>query len=435
MDHKTIVKNFLEKHNMYYDQIDAKEAVEAFRQEMDDGLAAKPGCSLKMIPTHVSLDHIIFEDKKVIVMDAGGTNLRVALVNFDSKGNAGIEYQKTYPMLGTNGEISKEEFFDQLTEYIRPVADQSQRIGFCFSFPTEILPNRDGKLIHFDKEVKVTGMEGEKIGENLLRVLNEKHLGPIESCVLINDTVATLLGGKAKGTSKEFDSYIGFILGTGTNTCYIEENANIRKNTRIAAVPGTQIVNIESGGYGKAPRSDLDDIFDAGTGSPHTQLFEKMISGAYQGGLLLTILKRAADEALFTPATERNIKNIKELTGEEIDKFCKNPYSSNVISESIADEEDRTRVYLITDAFYERVACLTAVDLAATILKSGKGKNPCRPVCISAEGTTFYKSVFFRPKLDRYVSELLNRRLGIYCDFIKTENANIIGTAVAGMLG
>ena len=32
----------------------------------------------------------------------------------------------------------------------------SDKVGFCFSFPTDILPNKDGKLIHFNKEITIS---------------------------------------------------------------------------------------------------------------------------------------------------------------------------------------------------------------------------------------------------------------------------------------
>jgi len=58
---------------------------------------------------------------------------------------------------------------------------------------------------------------------NRLGVRQDKHF------VLLNDTVATLLAGRAETSGRRFDSYIGFILGTGTNTSYVEHNRSIRK--------------------------------------------------------------------------------------------------------------------------------------------------------------------------------------------------------------
>ena len=53
-------------------------------------------------------------------------------------------------------------------------------------------------------------------------------------------------------------SYIGLILGTGCNACYIEKNENI-KNKFVEDLDKNeyQIINIESGSFSKAPRVKL----------------------------------------------------------------------------------------------------------------------------------------------------------------------------------
>ena len=75
-----------------------------------------------------------------------------------------------------------------------------------------------------------------------------------KSIVLVNDAVTTLIGGKAACPDRQFDSYIGFIWGTGTNTCYMEQTRRITKLGSAADIDGTMLINVESGGYAKAPR-------------------------------------------------------------------------------------------------------------------------------------------------------------------------------------
>ena len=111
--------------------IDLKAETQTFVQEMNQGLTEKPG-SLKMLCTYIQPEGKIPLNEPVIVIDAGGTNFRVALVTFDLKQNPVIEEFKTYPMPGTKGEISLEEFFAKLVEYLQPVIHRSNRIGFCF---------------------------------------------------------------------------------------------------------------------------------------------------------------------------------------------------------------------------------------------------------------------------------------------------------------
>lgn len=433
MNPTEIVRDFLKRHKMYFEDIDFDMECGKFVDEMKTGLESECG-SLKMIPTYISLDKEFECNKNVIVMDAGGTNLRVALVHFDENINPVIDYFDKHPMPGMTGRISKNQFYEKIVEYLEPIAGKSDRIGFCFSFPTEILPNRDGRIIRFNKEVNVDGMEGELIGSGVVNAL-KAHGTNIKSIVMLNDTVATLLGAKAAANARAFDSYIGYILGTGTNTCYIEKNNNITKNSQIAASCGTQIINIESGGYDKASRSDIDDLFDSETAAPGSQLFEKMVSGAYQGGLLLKILKQMCREEIFSEKTGKNIKALDELAAKSIDDFCFYPYGGNPLADITADDEDRLLVSSAIEAFMERIAKLSAVNLCAVMLKSGAGKNPCKPVCISAEGTTFYKSKLFKGKLDYYMRVNAKDKYGLNYEFVKVNDSTIIGAAVTGLLG
>ena len=83
---------------------------------------------------------------------------------YSTKKKAVVEDFNRYPMPGTQGEISKEEFFDKIAEHLRPVINRSGKIGFCFSFPAEILPNRDGKVVRFEQEeVKVRDIRGQEL--------------------------------------------------------------------------------------------------------------------------------------------------------------------------------------------------------------------------------------------------------------------------------
>jgi hexokinase len=438
---KENVTAFLKKYGMHYDSVKIDESIDIFIEDMEKGLNGEEDTSLKMLCTYISSEGDIPVEEPVIVMDAGGTNFRVAVVTFHADRKPDVEDFNVYDMPGVKKEIGKGEFFDTIVQYLKPVIHKSNKIGFCFSYPTEILPNKDGRLIGFNKEVKVRDMVGEEIGSNLLRALVYNGYEEDKKIIIINDTVATLLGGKAECPDREFESYIGFILGTGTNTCYIEENNNIKKAASLSGKPGATIINIESGGYGKAPRGNIDAIFDSLTINPGNQKFEKMISGAYQGGLILEIIRKAIEEGLFSKNFADRMKEVNSLASKDISDFCYYPFSANNVLGQCLNTTDRgccyndhLTLYYIVDAVIERAAKLVTVNLASVIIKTGKGKNPCLPVCITAEGSTFYKSKLFRGKLDYYVKEYLNDKMGIYCEFVKSENATLIGTAIAGLL-
>ena len=431
---KEKVEKFLRKYEMDYGSVDMDTNCQTFVEEMQKGLNAEES-SLLMIPTYISMDSEIPLNEPVIVIDAGGTNFRVAVVYFDNDKKPVIEDFKVYSMPGTKGELSKDEFFDTMAGYIQPVLNRSSKIGFCFSYPVVILPNKDGRLTKFSKEVKAREVEGEMIGENLLKAIEKMGYKNIKSLVLLNDTVSTLLGGKASYPDRVFDSYIGFILGTGTNTCYIEKAAGIGKLPDLKSSEGTMLINVESGNYNKIPRGKIDLEFDSSTVNPGTYAFEKAISGAYQGGIVLSVVRKAAGEGLFSDQFVEKISGDVLLSSKEIDDFLYYPYGNNILAACCSSDDDRKSLYMLIDAIIERAARFVAINLTAVILKSGKGTNPCVPVCVTADGSPFYKSKMFRTKLEHYIKTFANDKMNVYCEFVKAENGTLIGTAIAGLIG
>jgi len=222
------VKKFMQINFMDYESIDIQRECETFLQDMRNGLDGGKDC-LDMLPTYIPMTNNIRSNEKVIVIDAGGTNFRVAVVYFDDEKKPVIEDFKNHLMPGTGDEVDRDEFFRIIADYLKPVIHKSNGIGFCFSYPTEVLPDGDGKLIRFSKEIRVRDMKGKPVGAGILEAL--KNIGYTEPkrIIVLNDTVATLLGGKAAYSNMPYDSFIGYILGTGTNTCYIENGSNIGK--------------------------------------------------------------------------------------------------------------------------------------------------------------------------------------------------------------
>lgn len=430
---KQRVDEFLKKYKMHYSLIDLDQCCNEFIAEMDKGLKGEDS-SLMMLPTYISTEGEIPTNEPIIVMDAGGTNFRVALVHFDDNKQPVIENFKVYPMPGTKGIISKQKFFDTIAEYLEPVIDTSNKIGFCFSFPAEIQPNKDGKVVGFSKEVEIEGIIGAEVCKGISEALFSKGHKETKKFVLLNDTVATMLGGIADSSKYTFDSYIGFILGTGTNTCYAEQNSNILKIDTSNQSSSSMIINMESGGYSKLPLGDIDKDFDNSTINPGKQMLEKKISGVYHSKLISFIIKQAICDKLFSDGFANKFEKLEAVTMPDINDFCYFPYGYNILANCCESDMDREALYYIIDASFERAAKVVTVNLASIMIKTGKGKNPNKPVCVVAEGTTFYKSKLFKTKLEYYIKDFITNKKGIYCELIKAENATLTGTAIAGLL-
>jgi len=424
-------QRFLMEQGLSDENIRYEKTLEDFLDEMKTGLAGKSS-SLKMIPTYLTAGQDVPVGKKITVLDAGGTNFRVATVYFDAEGQAVVERFEKHTMPGIERELSKEDFFAEIAAYVEPFLDEAGAISFCFSYPTEIQPNRDGRLIAFTKEIKAPEVEGELIGKSLLAALPEKYQD--KEILILNDTVATLLAGQAQTVGQAYSSYAGFILGTGTNTAYIE------KTSEIGGLSGgagdTMIINTESGGYRGKNQGPVDKAFTAKTDHPELFHNEKMISGAYLGGLCLTALKTAAKQDLFSKDFGKRVREMGELETRDVSDFLSismgddNPLSS-VIRD--AREDDIITAYHILNGIVQRAAKLTAVNLSAAVLKCGQGRNPLSPVLITVDGTTFFKLKDFQCRVDDYMRRHLTQRRGLYYRIVQAKDATMLGTAIAGL--
>jgi hexokinase len=422
------VNRFLKEHRLRACDIDMDNLVAIFHSEMLKGLSGEKS-TLRMIPTYIEAENEFLKNTSVVAIDAGGTNFRSSLVSFNSEGKLEMGSIKNFRMPGLEKEVSKKEFFETMAGFIRPIAVKAGRIGFCFSYPTEIFPDKDGRLLQFCKEVQAPEVVGQIIGKSLLEALNT----PEKKIVLLNDTVATLLAGKSASFARSYDSYIGFILGTGTNTCYIEANRNILKNPELDP-DKSMIINVESGNFGKAPRTDFDIAFDNTTMNPGNYTFEKMFSGGYFGGLCLFVLKAAAREGIFTNQISRCLDNIRELSAEEANSYVANiNLKENVLTKCFTDEEDKKKSLYIIDNMIDRSARLVAANLAAVVLKTGKGTKPDRPVLMTIEGTTFYKLHNLKERFETYFTEYLHGDRKRYAEFTEVEQSSLIGAALAGL--
>jgi hexokinase len=428
-------ETFLVKNRMHPDAIDLSKTVEHMLVEMARGLNGEAS-SLAMIPTYVEVDAQIPLDRKAVVLDAGGTNLRAALMSFSSEGKPIIENFSKHPMPGTGGrDVGKEEFFDTLAALVEPLIDQAEKIGFCFSYPTEIFPDNDGRLIHWSKEIKAPEVEGRMIGSDLRAALSKRGVAAPPEVIILNDTVATLLTGKVSQSDRIWGGYVGFILGTGTNTCYVESNSRIGKAAGLDSAHA-QIINCESGSYACTQRGKADERLGAATARPETYWLEKMLSGAYFGSLATHTVSLAAEYGLFKAGTAALLTGLGEISTKDADNYTHNPAGgANAlvdVMKKAGDASDAARLWYLMDALLERAAKLTAANLAASVLKGRTGSGPLEPVCLTIDGTTYYRYYRFQHRVESYLRPFLTQRDKFY-ETVQVDDAPLIGAAVAAL--
>lgn len=427
------VDSFLKACGMSHTIVDLQECCANFLSEMELGLVGQKS-SLAMLPTYLEASFDLPRKEKVIAMDAGGTNLRVATVYFNEVGQPVIEKFKKTMMPGIKGELGREAFFNDLTAPLKELWGDSHKLGVCFSYPIDMGPDKDGRVIRFSKEIKAPEVEGQLVGDNLKQALVRQGCSGACSTVILNDTAATLLAGAILRTRTAFSSYIGFILGTGTNLCYIEQNSQITK-VQVGGA-GFQLVNVESGNFNKLNRGEFDLVLDRATINPDTGVFEKMISGRYLGELGRITLQAAAEAGLFSLGASRKLLELVELSTSELSSFLEEPANAKSVLGVIftgSEEKDGIAAEYLLNNLVERAAKLSAASLAAAVLRSGAGSNPEQPICIMYEGTTFQRVKGLKSLTDHYLQQLLKENGGRYYQFAQVDNASLIGAAVAGL--
>ncbi len=427
-------RGFLRRNGMEAEDFDLETGLREYLEEMRRGLSGEPS-SLEMIPTYIELAPSFPVGEPVIAVDAGGTNLRIAVVRFDEALHPVIEDFRKLIMPGVEREVSKEEFFSAFAGHLEEHLRVSSRVGFCFSFSMEQLPSKDGRVNSLGKEVKAPEVLGQLMGENLAAALRARGHRRPPRIVIVNDTVTAMLAGMAGSAGRDYSGYLGFILGTGTNTCYLEANRLITKTPGLDP-RGQQVINMESGNYNRVPQGTVDREFNAGTRYPEQHLLEKMVSGAYLGPIALATIQRAAEEGLFSGPAAAGLRALPELGTESLHEYLGYPLTtSHPLGKAVArgGREDRVVLYHLLDRLVERSAKLAALTLSGAVLKSGAGEDPCAPACAVVEGSVYWGLKGMRRKVECYLKEFLEQRHERYLETIQVENASLVGAAIAGL--
>lgn len=432
------INTFFKKHN-FYPFIDIERTVNILLKDMENGLTSnfKNSSSMDMIPIWKTALDELPKDKNVIIIDAGGTNFRTALVSFDKNGIPSISSFFKYPMPALDREMTNEEFFDKIADYLEPLKDCSDVIAFCFSFAIKIFPDGSGESIKLSKEIKLPNIAGCKINEALLQALHRKSWTTINKIIMVNDTAAVLQSGIIPTNNSfyvEYDSFIGFVLGTGLNSSYIEYG-NIEKIADDNCNLNSQIIVCESGKCNKIPQSDFDKTLTSNSNLKNEYFLERMCSGRYLGELCSITLRFAAVDNIFSSQTNIKLRYIKNFTTEEISSFLKEQnFEQNIFSDFISKEStllDYVKIYSICQAMFERVARLASAVLISSALKTQKGKNKEKPICITCNGSVFSHGFLIKEKIMQYLHEFLTEKNSVYFVIKTSENSVTLGTALS----
>lgn len=403
---------FLDEHRISPASVDIEKVCSYKLSEMKSAVNGKK-TSIAMLDSYCKPVATVPVNKKVAVIDAGGTNLRTCTVYFNEQLEPVLDDYSNAAMPGIEEKIDAKEFFNTLADHVERLVNQVDTIGFCFSYAADITEDHDGIPILMSKEIKVPDLLGKHLGKELFNVLTSRGFNMEgKRIIVMNDTVTTLLAGLPYAEKTGCEGCVGFILGTGTNTAciglngiYNEESANL--DLRLG---------------------DIDRKFTDSTLDPDNHLLEKMVSGAYLGPLALEILKAAAGDRFFSPSCTDAVLKTESLTTEEMGNFILDKPSP--IDMFVDTEDDQRNLKDILTAFVERAGKLAAANLAASVLFTKYGEK--RPVLINADGSTFYKTPGLKEHIENHLRAFLAER-GRKVRFAKIERSPIIGAAIGAL--
>ncbi|MDR0909259.1 MAG: hexokinase [Spirochaetaceae bacterium] len=435
-----ILNEFARSYGFHYDLVHGEVLVQDILNEMDRGLKAEDS-TLAMIPAYIKPLSGLPAGKPVVALDAGGTNLRAAIVQFNAEGEALTQNETKVPMPGAKGKgiVEPDAFFNEIAGLIAPLLEAcpaAAGIGFTFSYPMEITKDSDGILLGLSKEINAPGLIGKAIGAGVIDALKARGIKAPPKITLLNDTAATLLSGVAEIPGK--GPCIGFILGTGFNTAYPETEI---KKIGFANSSNPQIVVCETGNVKPRYLGYIDDEFDAGTKEPGVYRLEKSTSGAYLGGLCLHVFKHAAEDGLLEFAKKDELLAMKTLETRQLNEWMRGEAESNNVILNLLGKDEiaagQTIAYL-TSLVTERAAIFSAAVVAAMVERierqsPGKTTDPFAPVRIAVEGTTYMIYKGMRRALDASLHHLLAKNGPRSYVMQPVEQASLFGAAVAAL--
>jgi hexokinase len=441
------LSEFARYYGFHYDNWDPIALVEDVRIDMERGLEGQSS-SLPMIPAHISPRSRVPAGKTVLALDAGGTNLRASLVHFDENGKARAEGTVKASMPGTRGQVTAEQFFDEIAGLALPLLETRHRIegiGFTFSYPMEITEDADGILLAFSKEVEAPGVIGKAVGAGLRDALGRRGFRYNGRIVMLNDTAATLLSGLAEipkdgEAARTKDAYgsaggpvIGLILGTGFNTAYPEKKI---PKIGFESPENPQIVVCETGTFELRYRGPLDREYDGTTKNPGVYTLEKAAAGAYLGPLTLHILKQAVKDQIIRFEKSGELLAMPVLQTRDLNEFLHAPLAAEGPLGGLFGPDERdalAAVQYLAGIVTERAGLLAAAVVAAAVERIDAPPEPFAPVRIAVEGTTYMIYKGMRRALDSWLHIMLMSGKPRPYIISPVEQASLFGAAVAAL--
>ncbi|AEY67991.1 hexokinase [Clostridium sp. BNL1100] len=396
-----------------------------FKETMEKSLKGEKTC-LKMLPSYIGKP-TGKEQGTFMTIDMGGTNFRctkykISSGNFEKVSEIKeklINKEKNYDL--TKSDSDEKQLFGYMAECIGKMVEPGETLylGNTFSFPCRQEGINDAYLIQWTKEITTSGVEGQNINKLLGQALKARNIN-VKPVAILNDTVGTLLVAMYSYQAAD----IGSIMGTGHNTCYLENNHPLNGQKMI--------VNMESGNYNVGlPVTKYDEIIDKNSQIPGAQLLEKMVSGYYMGSLLKEVCQDLyKNKAIFTSeGVDTDAFFSQSFNALMVENFIL--YPSNTKEQYNCTLEDAEVIKKVSEAILKRTVRLVAVSHMGILFhQENSGTSVNNKHVIAIDGTIYEKM----PNAPKLMEEAFKDALGDDASNIEirlVKDGSGLGAAIA----
>ncbi|XP_071827930.1 hexokinase-1-like isoform X1 [Apostichopus japonicus] len=378
------------------------------------GAASNKAAVVKMFPTYVRSLPDGSENGDFFALDLGGSNFRVLLVKLRD-GNVEMKskvYKIATEIMTGTGENLFNYIADCLAEFKKEqgLEGKDLPLGFTFSFPCRQNGLNSASLVTWTKGFSATGVVDQDVAKLLSEACKRRNVN-LDIIAVVNDTTGTLMSC----AHADSNCYVGLIIGTGTNACYMEALDEVELWNGDKGEPKQTIINMEWGAFGddgsiEDIRTDFDRELDKITLNQGKQLYEKMISGMYLGEISRqAILKLAKEKLLFNGVVSAELQKPWAFESKFLTDIEKDVSTDGLVCREILRQlncrdtmEDVTVVRAICSAVSTRAAKLVTAGLAAVIKKMGR-----KTLTIGVDGSLYKYHPRFHPLMDTFTRELV----------------------------
>ncbi|KAA6412592.1 MAG: actin-like ATPase domain-containing [Lasallia pustulata] len=307
------MENLLEEvEQLFQSQLGLNELLSMSRKLQAESTTRIRWSPRSMLPSHNYNLPTGEERGTYLVLDVGGSTLRVAMVELNGRqrgqGPLRIRRMECHPIDASIKALKDVAFFDWIAGKIdimlasdkgyRQSGTEPLAMGVAWSFPIKQTSIRSGKLLSMGKSFVCSGsVVGQDLNEVITKACQRRKLH-IRLDAIVNDSSATLL-------SRAYTHHatrIALIFGTGMNAAiYLPTRAfTALKLDSSRTQPASHVlVNAELSMFGKAilPTTRWDDHLNQHHLLPDYQPFEYLVTGAYLGEIVRLILVEAARSA------------------------------------------------------------------------------------------------------------------------------------------